>query len=51
MAQLTENDLQLLDTADLQARAEVIRDAVQAKTISAQQVGQLFATLRKPAAT
>lgn len=45
MAQLTENDLQLLDTADLQARAEVIRDAVQAKTISAQQVGQLFCDL------
>lgn len=45
MAQLTENDLQLLDTADLQARAEVIRDAVAAKTISAQQVGQLFCDL------
>lgn len=45
MANLTENDLQLLDTADLLARAEVIRDAVQAKTISAQQVGQLFCDL------
>ncbi len=45
MAQLTENNLQLLDTADLMARAEVIRDAVQAKTISAQQVGQLFCDL------
>lgn len=45
MAQLTENDLQLLDTADLRARAEVIRDAVAAKTISAQQVGQLFCDL------
>ena len=42
MALLTENDLKLLDTADLMARAEVIRDAVKAKTISAQQVGQLF---------
>ena len=45
MANLTTNDLQQLDTADLQARAEVIRDAVQAKTISAQQVGQLFCDL------
>lgn len=45
MAQLTENNLQLLDTADLLARAEAIRDAVQAKTISAQQVGQLFCDL------
>ena len=45
MAQLTENNLQLLDTADLMARAEVIRDAVQAKTISAQHVGQLFCDL------
>ena len=45
MAQLTENNLQLLDTADLLARAEVIRDAVQAKSISAQQVGQLFCDL------
>ena len=41
MDQITKNDLQPLDTADLMGRAEVIRDAVQAKTVSAQQVGLL----------
>lgn len=45
MDQITKNDLQPLDTADLMGRAEVIRDAVQAKTVSAQQVGQLFCDL------
>lgn len=45
MDQLTTNDLQLLDTAGLLADAEVIRDAVQAKTISARQVGDLFCGL------
>lgn len=45
MDQLTKNDLQLLDTADLMERAAVIRDALQAKSISAQQVGQLFCDL------
>lgn len=45
MDQLTKNDLQLLDTADLMERAGVIRDALQAKSISAQQVGQLFCDL------
>lgn len=41
MEQLTENILQELDTAELTARAEVIRDAVQAKSVSAAQVGEL----------
>lgn len=45
MDQLTKNDLQLLDTADLMERAAVIRDALQAKSISARQVGQLFCDL------
>lgn len=45
MANLTPNDLQRLDTADLLKQAEVIRDAVEAKSVSARQVGQLFASL------
>ncbi len=45
MDQLTKNDLQPLDTAGLMEHAEVIRDAVQAKTISARQVGGLFCAL------
>lgn len=45
MDHLTTIDLQPLDTAALLERAEVIRDAVQAKTISARQVGELFCGL------
>ena len=45
MDQLTENNLQALDTAALLERAEVIRDAVQSKSISARQVGELFCGL------
>ena len=45
MANLTPNDLQRLDTADLLTKAESIRDAVEAKSVSARQVGQLFASL------
>lgn len=45
MDKLTQNELQQLDTADLKERAEVIRDAVMAKSVSAQQVGQLFCDL------
>lgn len=45
MDQLTENNLQALDTATLLERAEVIRDAVQSKSISARQVGELFCDL------
>ena len=45
MEQLTENILQELDTAELTERAEVIRDAVQAKSVSAAQVGELFCDL------
>lgn len=45
MDQLTKNDLQALDIADLLQRAEVISDAVQAKSISARQVGELFCAL------
>lgn len=45
MDQLTKNELQPLDIAGLLRRAEVIRDAVMAKTVSARQVGQLFCDL------
>lgn len=45
MDQLTKNDLQQLDIADLLRQAEVIGDAVQAKSISARQVGDLFCAL------
>lgn len=45
MANLTPNELQRLDTADLLTQAEVIRDAVEAKSVSARQVGRLFAAL------
>ncbi|MCF0219094.1 MAG: hypothetical protein HUK14_04860 [Muribaculaceae bacterium] len=45
MDQLTNNDLQQLDTTDLMARAEAIRDAITAKSVSASQVGQLFCDL------
>lgn len=45
MDQLTKNDLQQLDTADLMQRAEAIRDAVAAKSVSAQQVGQLLSLI------
>ncbi len=45
MDKLTQNELQQLDTADLKERAEAIRDAVMAKSVSAQQVGQLFCDL------
>lgn len=37
--------LQPFDTGALTARAEDIRDAIQAKTVSARQVGQLFCDL------
>lgn len=42
---LTKNELQPLDIAALLQQAEAIRDAVQAKTVSARQVGQLFCDL------
>lgn len=45
MDQLTKNELQPLDIDTLRKQAEVIRDAVQAKTISARQVGELFCGL------
>ena len=45
MGKLTENNLQQLDTAGLMERAEAVRDAVQAKSVSARQVGQLFCDL------
>lgn len=45
MDQLTKNNLQRLDTADLLERAGTIRDAVLAKSVSARQVGQLFCDL------
>lgn len=45
MDHLTKNVLQPLDTADLLQRAETIRDALQAKTVSARQVGELFCGL------
>ncbi len=45
MVQLSTNDLQLLDTAGLTERAEAVRDAVTAKSVSARQVGQLFCDL------
>lgn len=45
MVQLSTNDLQLLDTSGLTERAEAVRDAVTAKSVSARQVGQLFCDL------
>lgn len=45
MDQLTKNDLQQLDTVDLMQRAETIRDAIVAKSVSAAEVGQLFCDL------
>lgn len=45
MDQLTKNELQPLDIDTLRQQAEVIRDAVLAKTISARQVGELFCGL------
>lgn len=45
MDQLTKNELQPLDIDTLRNQAEVIRDAVLAKTISARQVGELFCGL------
>lgn len=45
MDQLTKNELRPLDTAGLLEKAEAIRDAVEAKSVSARQVGQLFASL------
>lgn len=45
MDQLTKNELQPLDIDTLRKQAEVIRDAVLAKTISARQVGELFCGL------
>jgi len=45
MAKLTENKVAEITTADLQARAEAIRDAVQARSVTAAQVGSLFLDL------
>lgn len=45
MDKLTQNVLQQLDTSELMERAEVIREAVAAKSVSAKQVGQLFCDL------
>lgn len=45
MANLTENKVAEIATADLQKRAETIRDAVQAKSVTAAEVGSLFLDL------
>ena len=42
---LTENKVAALDTAGLAKRAEVIRDAVVTKSVTAEQVGSLFVDL------
>lgn len=45
MAKLTENKVAEIATADLQERAQTIRDAVAAKSVTAAQVGGLFLDL------
>lgn len=40
--ELTENKIAVIDTAALQERAKTIRDAVMAKSVTAEQVGSLF---------
>lgn len=40
--ELTENKVAAIDTAGLQERATTIRDAVMAKSVTAEQVGSLF---------
>ena len=40
--ELTENTVAAIDTAGLQERAKTIRDAVMAKSVTAEQVGSLF---------
>lgn len=40
--ELTENKVAAIDTAGLQERAKTIRDAVMAKSVTAEQVGSLF---------
>ena len=40
--ELTENTVAAIDTAGLQERAKAIRDAVMAKSVTAEQVGSLF---------
>lgn len=40
--ELTENKIAAIDTAGLQERAKTIRDAVMAKSVTAEQVGSLF---------
>lgn len=40
--ELTENTVAVIDTAGLQERAKAIRDAVMAKSVTAEQVGSLF---------
>lgn len=45
MEQTIEKDSRPLDTAELMKHAEVIRDAIQAKSVSARQVGELFCSL------
>lgn len=42
---LTENNLAALDTATLTKKAQAIRDAVMAKSVTAEQVGSLFVDL------
>ena len=43
--ELTENKLAELDTAALTKKAQAIRDAVMAKSVTAEQVGSLFVDL------
>lgn len=43
--ELTENKVAALDTAALTKKAEAIRDAVMAKSVTAEQVGSLFVEL------
>lgn len=45
MAKLTENKVAEIATADLEARAQTIRDAVAAKRVTAAEVGGLFLDL------
>lgn len=45
MDQITQNELLPIDAPALLAKAEVIRDAVLAKSVSARQVGELFCSL------
>lgn len=45
MAKLTKNEVAAIDTAGLLARAEAIREAITAKSVTAEMVGSLFCDL------